>query len=189
VETCPHYLLLDEAELERLGTFGKCAPPLRPRQQVDALWRALFDGAFDYIASDHSPCPPNMKETDDVWSAWGGLSGVQTLLPALLTEAVHARGLSLPDLVKLTSANPSRRLGLHPRKGALAVGSDADLVLVDLEREWVLSASDLRTRWPISPFIDRGFTGAVSATLVRGTIVWQDDAVQVAPGFGQLVSP
>ena len=85
--------LLDsyEADLERLGTFGKCAPPLRPRQQVDDLWRALLEGAFDYVASDHSPCPPEMKQTDDVWSAWGGLSGVQTLLPALLTEGVHAR--------------------------------------------------------------------------------------------------
>jgi allantoinase len=188
VETCPHYLLLDEADLERLGTFGKCAPPLRPRQQVDDMWRALLDGAFDFIASDHSPCPPSMKETDNIWSAWGGLSGVQTLLPALLTEGVHARGLSLPDLVKLTSANPSRRLGLYPRKGTLDVGSDADLVLLDLEREWVLKASDLRTRWPISPFIGRGFKGAVATTLVRGTVVWQDGAAQAAPGCGQLVS-
>ena len=130
-----------------------------------------------------------MKQTDDVWSAWGGLSGVQTLLPALLTEGVHARGLSLPDLVKLTSANPSRRLGLYPRKGTLDVGSDADVVLVDLEREWVLNAADLRTRWPISPFIGRRFRGAVVTTLVRGSVVWQDGAMHVAPGFGQLVSP
>jgi allantoinase len=189
VETCPHYLLLDEADLERLGSFGKCAPPLRPRKQVDDLWLALLDGAFDFIASDHSPCPPDMKETDDIWSAWGGLSGVQTLLPALLTEGVHTRGLSLPQLVKLTSSNPSRRMGLYPRKGALDLGSDADLVLVDLEREWVLTASDLSTRWPVSPFIGRRFKGAVTTTLVRGTVVWHDGAAQVAPGFGQLVSP
>jgi allantoinase len=189
VETCPHYLLLDEADLERLGTFGKCAPPLRQRQQVDDLWRALLDGAFDYVASDHSPCPPNMKETDDIWSAWGGLSGVQTLLPALLTEGVHARGLSLPHLVKLTSANPARRLGLYPRKGTLNVGADADIVLVDLECDWVLNASELRTRWPISPFLGRGFKGAVATTLVRGTVVWQAGAARVEPGFGQLVSP
>jgi allantoinase len=107
----------------------------------------------------------------------------------LLTEGVHTRGLSLPELVKLTSASPSRRLGLYPHKGALDVGSDADLVLVDLHREWVLSASDLRTRWPISPFVGRGFKGAVATTLVRGTVVWQDGASRVEPGFGQLVSP
>ena len=71
----------------------------------------------------------------------------------------------------------------------MAVGSDADLVLVDLEREWVLSASDLSTRWPISPFIGRHFKGNVTTTLVRGTVVWRDGAAQVAPGFGQLVSP
>jgi allantoinase len=189
VETCPHYLLLDEGDLERLGTFGKCAPPLRSRPHVDDLWRGLLDGAFDFVASDHSPCPPNMKETDDIWSAWGGLSGVQTLLPALLTEGVHAHGLSLPELVKRTSANPSRRLGLYPRKGALEVGSDADLVLVDLDREWVLGASDLRTRWPISPFLGRAFKGAVATTLVRGTVVWRDGVSHVEPGFGQLVSP
>jgi allantoinase len=162
---------------------------LRPRQEVDDLWRGLVDGAFDFIASDHSPCPPNMKETDDIWSAWGGLSGVQTLLPALLTEGVHAHGLSLPELVKRTSANPARRLGLYPRKGALEVGSDADLVLVDLDREWVLGASDLRTRWPISPFLGRVFKGAVATTLVRGTVVWRDGVSHVEPGFGQLVSP
>ena len=80
VETCPHYLLLDTADLERLGTLGKCAPPLRDRNEVDALWEALDEGAVDWIASDHSPCPPEMKQRDDIWSAWGGLAGVQTLL-------------------------------------------------------------------------------------------------------------
>jgi allantoinase len=185
VETCPHYLLLDSSDLARLGTFGKCAPPLRDHDEVDALWDALAEGAIDWIASDHSPCPPEMKQTDDIWSAWGGLAGVQTLLPALLTEGVHARDLSLPRLVNLTSGTPARRLGLYPRKGVLEPGSDADLVLVDMDREWTLTADDLRTRWPISPFVGRGFRGHVVATLVRGTEVWRDGEVRVAPGYGQ----
>jgi allantoinase len=185
VETCPHYLVLDETDLQRLGAFGKCAPPLRSRAEVEALWPRVLDGTVDWIASDHSPCPPDMKQTDDIWSAWGGLGGIQTLLPALLTEGVQRRGLSLPKLVSLTAGVPARRLGLYPRKGVLEPGSDADLVLVDLDRLWTLEAADLRTRWPISPLIGRTFRGQVVATLVRGTLVWQDGATCVEPGFGQ----
>lgn len=185
VETCPHYLLLDEADLDRLGAFGKCAPPLRSRAEVNDLWEALLDGTIDWVASDHSPCPPDLKQTDDIWSAWGGLAGIQTLLPALLSEGVHSREMSLPKLVSLTAGTPARRLGLYPRKGVLDPGSDADLVLVDLEREWRLQPSDLRTRWPISPFIGRTFRGRVVATYVRGTQVWSDGQLCVAPGFGQ----
>ena len=185
VETCPHYLLLDESDLERLGAFGKCAPPLRSRDQVEDLWQAVLDGAIDWIASDHSPCPPDMKQTDDIWRAWGGLAGVQTLLPALLTEGVHARGLSLPRLVSLTSGTPARRLGLYPKKGVLDPGSDADLALVDLGRTWTLEPGHLRTRWPISPFVGRTFRGEVVRTLVRGTTVWRRGEVCVRPGFGR----
>lgn len=188
VETCPHYLLLDESDLERLGSFGKCAPPLRSRADVEDLWRALLDEAIDWVASDHSPCPPSMKQTDDIWAAWGGLGGVQSLLPALLSEGVHHRGMSVSDVVRLTSAAPARRLGLFPRKGALDVGSDADLALVDLEASWTLRGDDLQTRWPVNPFVGREFQGRVVSTLVRGTVVWGDGAAQVKPGFGQLVS-
>jgi allantoinase len=187
VETCPHYLALDEADLERLGSLGKCAPPLRSRAEVEDLWEALLDGTIDWVASDHSPCPPSMKATDDIWSAWGGIAGVQTLLPVLLTEGLVARGLSLPKLVSLTAGNPSRRLGLYPRKGALEIGSDADLVLVDLDRTWTLESADLRTRWPANPFVGQIFRGQVVLTMVRGTVVWQDGAACVEPGFGQLV--
>jgi allantoinase len=187
VETCPHYLCLDEADLQQLGTLGKCAPPLRSRDEVEDLWQALLDGAIDWIASDHSPCPPGMKETDDIWAAWGGLGGVQTFLPALLTEAVHTRGMSLPRLVSLTAGNPAKRLGLYPRKGVLEPGSDADIALIDLQKTWTLDQKDLRTRWPINPFVGRVLRGQVHATLVRGTIVWQEGAPRIAPGFGQPV--
>jgi allantoinase len=125
----------------------------------------------------------------DVWQAWGGISGVQTTLPILLTEGVHRRGLSLPRLVALTAANPARRFGLYPRKGALRPGSDADLTLVDLDAEWVLDAADLRTRWPLSPFVGRGFRGRVLATLVRGRPVYRDGEIAAPPGFGRRVVP
>lgn len=185
VETCPHYLLLDELDLQRLGNFGKCAPPLRARSEVDQLWECVLDGTIDWIASDHSPCPPEMKQTADIWSAWGGLAGVQTLLPALIDGGVHGHDLSLPRLVSLIAGTPARRLGLYPKKGALDPGSDADFVLVDLEREWTLQANDLRTRWPINPFVGRTFRGQVAATFVRGTRVWSEGNLHTAAGYGR----
>jgi allantoinase len=98
---------------------------------------------------------------------------------------VQKRGLSLPKLVSLTSGTPARRLGLYPKKGVLEPGADADLALVDLEREWTLDACDLRTRWPTNPFVGRTFRGHVVATLVRGTEVWRGGQACVEPGFGR----
>jgi allantoinase len=186
LETCPHYLALDENDLARLGGVAKCAPPLRSPSIVGQLWDALLRGDVDWVASDHSPCPPDMKQ-GDVWRAWGGISGVQTTLPVLLDEAVHRRGLPLPRLVALTAGSPARRFGLYPRKGALLVGSDADLTLVDLNGEWILGQADLLTRWPVSPFIGRTFRGRVVATLVRGTTVYRQGEVLAQPGFGRLL--
>ena len=191
LETCPHYLALDEDDLEKLGPFGKCAPPLRPRGVVEALWQEVLAGRVDLIASDHSPCPPEDKLPgwDDIWLAWGGLHGVQTLLPVLLTEGVHARKMPLPLLVRLTSAGPARRYGLYPRKGALLVGSDADLGIVDPDAEWTLEEGHLKTRWPVSPFLGRRFRGRVETTIVRGTVVYQDGEIQVQPGYGRRLLP
>jgi len=180
VETCPHYVSLDEADLQQLGGFAKCAPPLRSPTIRAELWQAVLDGTIDFIASDHSPCPPSMKDTPDIWSAWGGISGVQTTLPVLLTQ-----GLPLPAVANLTSANPARRLGLYPRKGALQPGSDADLVLLDADRTWTLSEDALLTRWKTSPFRGRQLRGRVEATLVRGTLVFQGGAIVGRAGHGQ----
>lgn len=191
VETCPHYLTLDEDDLAHAGAVAKCAPPLRPRQMVEELWAAVLAGQVNCIASDHSPCSPDEKHQDsgDVWCAWGGISGIQTLLPALLTEGVHKRGLTLPQLVRLTSSNPARLFGLYRRKGALQVGSDADFALVDLQREWTLSAEQLQTRWPLSPYIGRQFKGAVMATILRGSVVYRDGQLLAQPGVGRLLTP
>ncbi|MDP9264906.1 MAG: allantoinase AllB, partial [Chloroflexota bacterium] len=95
VETCPHYLLFDEADFARLGPALKCAPPVRDIVAREALWRRLMEGTIDAVASDHSPCPPDHKRRgdDDIWLAWGGVAGIQSTLPAMLAEGVHRRGL------------------------------------------------------------------------------------------------
>jgi allantoinase len=188
-ETCPHYLFFDESDFERLGPVAKCAPPLRSREDVEALWDAVLAGLVDTIGSDHSPCPWVDKERglDDVWQAWGGVSGIQTMLPALLTEGVHRRGLELTALAGLLSTGPARVFGLYPQKGAIEPGADADLVVVDLEREWTLGVDDLLYRHKHSAYVGCSFKGRVERTLVRGTTVYLDGAITVEPGFGMLL--
>jgi allantoinase len=180
-ETCPHYLALTERDLQDLGSIAKCAPPLRSSETQHELWQAVCDGGVDLIASDHSPCPPDMKARSDIWSAWGGIAGVQTLLPVLLAQG----RLPLEHVVRLTSAAPAQRFGLHPRKGALVPGSDADLVLVDVERSFTLRSEDLLTRWRMSPFIGKTLQGSVVATMVRGTLVYRNGSLVGAPGHGR----
>lgn len=189
LETCPHYLALDEDDLARLGPVAKCAPPVRPRALVEELWACLSAGMIDCIASDHSPSSPEEKRLDagDIWQAWGGIAGVQTTLPILLTEGYRRRGLSLWTLTRLVAGNPARIFGLAPRKGAIRVGADADLALVDLDAEWELRADDLFTRHRLSPFLGRRFRGRVRRTLVRGTVVYRDGEIVAPGGHGREV--
>ena len=191
LETCPHYLSLTDDDLVRLGAIAKCAPPLRPAAVVDELWQAVLAGEIDCIASDHSPCSPDEKDKgrDNIWCAWGGIAGLQTMLPVLLTEGVARRNLPLTQLVRLTSGNPARLFGLAPGKGSLKEGSDADIAIVDLEQTWTLRAEQLKTRWPLSPFVGRTFRGLVETTIVRGQVVFRNGNVVGSPGSGRLLRP
>ena len=189
VETCPHYLLLDEEAAQALGPVAKCAPPIRPRAAVDGLWRQVIDGTIDCIASDHSPCPPEEKARggEDIWAAWGGITGVQTLLPLMISEGVRRRGLPLERLVALTSTNAARIFGLYPRKGSLLPGADADVVIVDPNREWTISADRLLYRHRLTPYLGWRITGWVDRVLVRGRTVVADGEVVASPGSGRLI--
>src|SRR5919201_1985349 len=131
---CPQYLALCDEDLARIGVEAKCGPPLRSRATMEALWERVLAGRVDSIASDHSPSVTEDKTryAHDVWAAWGGVPGLQTMLPVLLTEGVRRRGMPLPLLSRLTSTNPARQFGLYPRKGSLQPGADADLAIVDL---------------------------------------------------------
>ncbi len=189
VETCPHYLFFNQDDFVRIGPSAKCAPPLRPQAEVERLWECVLKGKVDTIASDHSPCTWADKEPglEDVWKAWGGISGIQTMLPAILTAGVHRRGLSLIDMVKMMSTNPARIFGLYPQKGSLLPGADADMVIVDLEKEWQLHQEDLFYKNKHSPYIGYTFKGSVERTIIRGVTVYQNGEITVAPGFGKLL--
>jgi allantoinase len=143
----------------------------------------------EFVASDHSPCTAALKRSGegDIFAAWGGVSGVQSLLPTMLTEGVHARGLALPELAQLVATRPAKRLGIWPRKGEIRAGGDADLVLVELDREWTLTREQLETKSGISPYVGRRFKGRIARTIVRGRTVYVDGKVTGAPGDGWFV--
>ena len=189
VETCPHYLFFDEDDFVRIGPAAKCAPPIRSRAEVEKLWECVLAGMVDTIASDHSPCPTADKVigNENIWKAWGGITGVQLMLPVMLTEGYHKRGMQLPALVKLMSANPARIFGLYPQKGTLMPGSDADVTIVDLDKSWTLAAGDLFSKHQQSAYVGYSFKGKVEQTIVRGKTVYQGGMIVGEPGYGRLV--
>ena len=190
-ETCPHYLAFTEDDFERIGPPLKCAPPIRDAATREALWDEVLAGRVDLIASDHSPCPAadKHKGEHDIWQAWGGVAGIQATLPVLLTDGLHDRGLSFERIAHMTATAPAQLFGLYPRKGAIAVGADADLALVDPGQRWTFAPEQLQTRSGVSAYLGRAFTGRVVRTIVRGKTVFGDGEVIGRPGGGQFVRP
>lgn len=172
VETCPHYLTFAAEEIADGDVAFKCAPPLRDASEREALWEALLQGDIDLIASDHSPCPPALKETDgDFFSAWGGIASLQISLSAVWTGA-RLRGVEPERLATWMSAAPAKLAGLDYRKGAIAPGYDADIVIWDPDANFVVDASQLLHRHPITPYAGRELFGVVSETIVAGRRVY-----------------
>jgi allantoinase len=187
-ETCPHYLVLTEEDVERLGAVAKCAPPLRSEEERQALWRHLESGALSMVASDHSPAPASMKSDANFFKVWGGISGCQSVLSLLLTEGWVGRHLPLETVATVTAHYSAQRFGLPQTKGRLSAGADADLALVDLRASAKLRAVDLYYRHKHSPYVGRTLRGRVVRTLVRGHSVYHDGAFASQP-IGRLVRP
>ncbi len=188
LETCPHYLTLTDDDLVALGPVAKCAPPLRDIARQEKLWQQLLQGEIDCVASDHSPCPTEDKEkgNDNIWQAWGGITGIQTMLPLMISEAVHKRGMNLIQLAQLMSTVPAKIAGLYPRKGELCVGADADIVLVDMNKEWCVEKSWLASKHQHSPFVGREIESKIVNVLRRGEVIVADDKICVeADGIWQ----
>jgi allantoinase len=181
-EVTAHHLVLTEEDAERLGSVAKCAPPLRPAAETDALWEALGDGRVSFVVSDHSPASPEDR-AGDPFSAWGGIAGCQSTLELLLTED----RLSLPELARAFATAAARRFRLAG-KGALEVGGDGDVVLVGLDDPRVLEAAELRYRHRLSPYLGRTLTARVTATILRGQTIYRDGRL-VGDPRGRLVTP
>ena len=173
VETCPHYLCLSAEEVPDGATEFKCSPPIRERENQDALWRGLEEGVIDFVTSDHSPCTPHLKKPDtgDFCGAWGGIASLSLGLSSVWHKA-HARGVSLEMIVRNMTEKPARLAGLHGSKGTIAKGRDADLVAFDPNESHVVDKNGLRFRHPVSPYVGRTVRGSVRKTWLRGAAVF-----------------
>jgi allantoinase len=190
MEICPHHLLLDLDDLRRLGPYGRCAPALRERELVERLWQHVLSGSADCLVSDHAAYTHAEKEPgwDDIFAAPLGLQVMQETVPTVLSEAIHERGMALDAFVRFSSTNAARSAGVYPRKGTILPGSDADLVLWDLDAPWTVDAvSQQFSKNPWSPFDGRTVRAKVVRTLVRGTTVFADGAFHVEPGHGRFL--
>jgi allantoinase len=182
VETCPQYLWFSAEEVPDCRTEFKCAPPIRDAANREALWQALMDGSIDMIATDHSPCPPGLKniqiegsESGRFDTAWGGIASLGLALPVVWT-GLHRRGGGLELLARWMAAEPARLAGLIGQKGALKAGCDADIVVFEPDAEWTVNEQELLFRHKLSPYLGSRLRGRVLETYLRGEcIVWRRD--------------
>jgi len=167
-ETAPHYFSLTDACCATYDTRTKMNPPLRSKEDIEAIKKGLSDGTIDAIASDHAPHGKHEKEIEFEFAAFG-IIGLETLLGISVTELIHSKILSWTELIKKVSLNPAKILGLD--KGTLTEGKAADIVIIDPDKEWTYKREDIKSKSKNSPFIDWQFKGALLATIVAGEIV------------------
>ena len=182
-ETCPHYLTFTAAEIPQGATEYKCAPPIRDDADREALWRGLRSGTLSLVASDHSPAPAALKCPGDFVRAWGGVASIELALAAVWTGA-SVRGCTTVDLARWLSEAPASLAGLSDRKGRIAPGCDADLVVWDADGEFTVEAGQLQQRHKITPYAGRRLRGIVKMTFVRGERVWDKGRLST-PWSGQ----
>jgi len=172
-ETCPHYLSFSAEEIPDGATWFKCAPPIREAENREKLWAALADGTLSLVASDHSPCSPALKkmEAGDFAAAWGGISGLQLALPVTWTEA-KKRGHGIADIVRWMCEGPAKLAGLAKKKGTIAAGFDADLVVWRPDDTFTVERKAIRHKHDVTPWAGRELFGVVETTFVRGQKVF-----------------
>lgn len=190
-ETCPHYLVLTDKEYERQdGHNFICSPPLRSKNDVDALWRGIADGSISVISSDH--CGFGLKQKGygggNFTLTPNGLPGIETRLPLIYTEGVLKNRISINRMVEVLSTNAAKIFGLFPRKGAILPGSDADIIIMDGEQRRVLTARSLHGDVDWTPYEGMTLNGFTVATILRGKVIIHNEGLQVERGYGKYIS-
>ena len=187
-ETCPHYLLLTAEDMSRLGPILRVNPPVRFAGHAESLWKGLHDGTLDMLATDHAPHTPEEKTQPNICDGHSGFPGVETAVPLMLNE-VNGGRMTIERYVEWSGAAPARAWGLYPRKGSLQIGSDADMVIVDMTREREIRGAELHSKSKITPFEGMRVRGVPVCTIVRGRVVFRDGELVGEPGWGQRVTP
>ena len=187
-ETCPQYLIFTAEDFKKTGSILKIAPPLRKKEDREELWKGLKDGSIDFICTDHAAGKyPEEKSSPNIWKNYAGIPGTQLAVPVMLHYGYHKGKLSLGEIQKLMSENAAKRYGLYPQKGIIKIGSDADLTVIDLEKEWVINPSGLESKGKYSPFFGKRIKGKVYMTMVRGEVVYREDkGIIGTKGYGKL---
>jgi allantoinase len=193
-ETCPHYLILNNKEhLPKLGVLAKVAPPIREIEDNEMLWKALSDETLDFVTTDHAPFDKNNEKLDknlDIFTAFSGISGIETLVPLMLTFGYHKNKMSLKLLSNLLSSNPAKNYRIFPRKGCFQIGSDADFAIIDLDREWIFDQNKMHSKAKYSPFHGYKLKGKTTMTFVRGELVYSEEhGLCVNKGHGKFLCP
>jgi allantoinase len=186
-ETCPHYLHFEAETVPSGATEFKCCPPIRERDNRERLWEGLNDGTIAFIVSDHSPCPAVMKlpERGDFLGAWGGIASLQLRLPVVWSES-RKRGFTLLDLAKWLCSEPAKQVGIEDRKGSIAEGLDADLVIWNPDQQFEVTPTALLHRHKISPYRGELLRGVVQNTFLRGRKLYDGREVK-GPAAGKFI--
>ena len=190
VETCPHYLLFDRDVMDEKGAYAKCNPPIRSRENVEKMWEYVFDGTIDVLGSDHGPYSDEEKvKNGNFFLEYSGFGGFDAMLAGMITEGVHKRGLPLTTLSAITAGNTAHIMGLAPKKGSLLPGADADILVVDLNEEWVFDGtkSFSNTKSIHNIYHGANLKGKVKQTWVRGKLVYQNGCICQPGGYGQYI--
>ncbi len=184
-EATLHHLSLT-TDIEYEGVLAKVNPPIRGKQDVEALWQAVIEGRIDTVVSDHA-CITKAIKGPDMWAAPPGFGGTSLMLPLLISEGYHKRGLSLTRIAELTALNSAQCHGLYPKKGSIVVGGDADFAIVDLEKEQRVTAPMLNSAQDYTPFEGVTLKGWPVRTIIRGETVFENGQVTGRPGYGEYV--
>jgi len=188
-ETAPHYLEFDISDFERIGSALKTTPPVKSPENKMKLWQLLADGKINFVASDHAPSPEEKKNTGSIWSDYSGIPGTGTLIPYLFSEGFLKGRLSLQRFLEVTSQNAAKKYRIFHKKGSIEIGKDADFLLIDPNKNWVVHGENFLSKGKITPFEKYKFKGKIMKTILRGKVIYNSEqGITANAGYGNFIT-